>query len=82
MAYMKTTTENVVERMQFNTTVNAKLFLEFKNFCRETGVPLNIWIEAFMENCLSGDIGITIYKKRSGSNRNSRIEFVFNDDLP
>jgi len=80
MAYLQAKTENVVERVQFNTTINAELMEEFRNFCRETGVPLNIWIEAFIESCLSGEVGLKVYKKKNGLKRQSKVEFIFDEE--
>ena len=76
MPYLKAETENIKERVQFNTTIDAELAREFRNYCRETGIPLNILIEAFIESLLSGEIGFKVYKKKNGLKKDCRVEII------
>lgn len=62
------------ERSVLNTTIDAKVFDEFKKSCKSTGVQMNTLIECFMrqytEGCFYLNLGNNIRRKN-----NMRIEF-------
>ncbi len=76
MPYLKAETDKTVDRVQFNTTIKADLIRDFKNLCREFGIPINVLLEAFIESCISGEIGIRVYKKKNGLKKDCRIEII------
>lgn len=43
-----------VETTAFNTTINKEIFDSFKDYCKETGYPMNVMLETFMQQYING----------------------------
>lgn len=52
---MPETTKPTKKRMPFNTTINTDVQNEFREYCMEIGIPLNVVLEAFMKQFSKGE---------------------------
>lgn len=52
-----------LERATLNTTINKEVFENFKDYCREVGIPMNMVLETFMRQFCEGDFNITLSRK-------------------
>lgn len=50
------------ERAMLNTTINKEVLDGFKAYCKELGLPMNILIESFMLQFVSGEFVLKIGK--------------------
>lgn len=41
-------------RSMLNTTINTEILNEFKDYCKEQGLPMNILLELFMRDIVCG----------------------------
>ena len=49
-------------RAMLNTTINEKILDDFKAYCKELGLPMNILLEAFMKQFAEGTFVLKIGK--------------------
>lgn len=42
------------ERSMLNTTINTEILNDFKGYCKEQGIPMNLLLELFMRDVTSG----------------------------
>lgn len=52
---MSETTKPTKKRLPFNTTISTDVQKEFKEYCMEIGIPLNVVLEAFMKQFSKGE---------------------------
>lgn len=53
------------KRIPFNTTISPDIQREFKEYCREIGMPLNVVLEAFMKQFSNGEFTLKFGKNNS-----------------
>lgn len=59
-------TEKVTKkRTPFNTTINVDIQKEFREYCNEVGLPLNVVLEAFMRQFSNGEFVLKFGKNKS-----------------
>lgn len=58
-------TKTTKKRLPFNTTINPDIQKEFKEYCSEIGMPLNVVLEAFMRQFSSGEFVLKFGKNNS-----------------
>ena len=49
-------------RAMLNTTINAKVLDDFKAYCKELGLPMNMLLESFMQQFVNGEFVLKIGK--------------------
>ena len=49
-------------RSMLNTTINEEVLDDFKAYCKELGLPMNILLEAFMTQFVDGEFKLKIGK--------------------
>lgn len=59
MSSLKTNTV-AITRSTLNTTIRKEILEDFKSYCKETGVPMNMVIEAFMQQFVTGEFTMKI----------------------
>lgn len=62
---MPNATRTPKKRLPFNTTINPDIQKEFKEYCNEIGMPLNVVLEAFMRQFSSGEFVLKFGKNNS-----------------
>lgn len=55
----------VKKRLPFNTTINPDIAKDFKEYCTEIGMPLNVVLEAFMRQFASGEFQLKFGKNNA-----------------
>lgn len=50
------------KRAILNTTINEKVLVDFKSYCKELGLPMNMIIESFMSQFVDGEFVLKIGK--------------------
>lgn len=45
-------------RSMLNTTINTKVLNDFKGYCKEQGLPMNILLELFMKQIIAGKLAL------------------------
>ena len=50
------------ERGVFNTTIDIEILDNFKNYCKQIGMPMNMIVETFMDQFVNGDFILKIAK--------------------
>lgn len=50
------------KRAMLNTTINEKTLADFKSYCKELGIPMNVLIESFMVQFVNGEFMLKIAK--------------------
>lgn len=50
------------ERAMLNTTIDKEVLDGFKAYCKELGLPMNILIQAFMQQFIDGEFQLKIGK--------------------
>lgn len=58
-------------RAMLNTTINSEVLAEFKAYCKELGIPMNLLIEVFMKQAISGEFIL-----KFGKNNNIEVDLV------
>lgn len=58
-------TKPTKKRVPFNTTINPDIQKDFKEYCNEIGMPLNVVLEAFMKQFSSGEFVLKFGKANS-----------------
>lgn len=61
MSSMKTDAK-AITRSTLNTTIRKEVLDEFKAYCKETGMPMNMVLEAFMTQFVTGEFIMKIAK--------------------
>lgn len=51
-----------IKRAPLNTTINAEVLNAFKSHCKSLGLPMNLLVESFMEQFVSGEFVLKIGK--------------------
>lgn len=49
-------------RSVLNTTIKTEIFTDFRNTCKETGIPMNLILEAFMKQFSAGEFVMKMHK--------------------
>lgn len=57
------------KRAMLNTTINDEVLGEFKAYCKELGLPMNIILEAFMSQFIDGE-----FKLKFGKSNNIEVD--------
>ncbi len=70
MASLKVNGDINSNRTQLNTTVDKGILEEFKRSCKQTGIPMNVLLEAFMQQFSAGEF----YLKLGKTKRDADIE--------
>lgn len=65
------------KRAILNTTINEKVLVDFKSYCKELGLPMNMIIESFMSQFVDGEFVLKIGK---ANKLNVDIEDANNDE--
>lgn len=52
-----------------NTTINDEVLGEFKAYCKEFGLPMNVILEAFMSQFINGE-----FKLKFGKSNNIEVD--------
>lgn len=60
------------KRAMLNTTINEETLVDFKAYCKELGLPMNILLESFMQQFNDGEFVLKIGK-------NNKIEVDIED---
>lgn len=53
------------KRSPFNTTINVEVAKQFRGYCDEIGMPLNIVLESFMKQFSNGEFELKFGKANS-----------------
>lgn len=53
------------KRTAFNTTINVDIQKQFREYCDEIGMPLNIVLESFMKQFANGEFELKFGKSNS-----------------
>ncbi len=70
MASLKVNGDINNNRVQLNTTVDKDILDEFKRSCKQIGIPMNVLLEAFMQQFSAGEF----YLKLGKTKRDTDIE--------
>lgn len=46
------------ERSMLNTTINTEVLNDFKDYCKEQGIPMNLLLELFMRDIIHGKFAL------------------------
>lgn len=46
------------ERSMLNTTINTEILNDFKGYCKEQGIPMNLLLELFMRDIIHGKFAL------------------------
>ena len=60
-----------LNRVMFNTTIEADTLMEFKTRCKDMGIPINTILEAFMKQFVNNEFEMKL--NRSGK---AEVELV------
>lgn len=58
-------------RAMLNTTIDSEVLDEFKAYCKELGLPMNILIQAFMQQMIEGE-----FRLKFGKNNNIEVDLI------
>lgn len=61
----QTKTKSTKKRTAFNTTINVDIQKQFREYCEEIGMPLNIVLESFMKQFSNGEFELKFGKANS-----------------
>lgn len=62
MSSMKTNAK-AITRSTLNTTIRKEVLDDFKAYCKETGMPMNMVLEAFMIQFITGEFIMKIARE-------------------
>lgn len=62
---MPVTERTPKKRLPFNTTISTDVQKEFKDYCGEIGIPLNVVLEAFMRQFAKGEFQLKFGKNNT-----------------
>lgn len=51
------------QRAMLNTTINAEIMENFKNYCKEIGMPMNMILEVFMAQFANNEFVLKMGKR-------------------
>ena len=57
------------ERGVLNTTIDKEILCEFRNYCKELGLPMNLLLESFMHQLVSNEFIL-----KFGKNKNIKVD--------
>lgn len=60
-------TAKATKRAPFNTTIDEEILNDFKSYCKELGLPMNMLVQSFMQGMIEQSLVLRIGK-------NNRIE--------
>lgn len=63
-----------VKRSPLNTTINDEILTDFKDYCFELGLPMNLILESFMSQFIDGELVLKI-----GKSNKLKVDLVEND---
>lgn len=67
MSSLKVESYNPGEKAQLNTTIDKAVFDAFKRSCKESGVPMNVLLEAFMRQFAEGEYILKLGRRKRDS---------------
>lgn len=61
MSRIKATTK-ATKRAPLNTTIDEEILNDFKSYCKELGLPMNMLVQSFMQGMTDGSLVLKIGK--------------------